>query len=230
MRNLPRCPVSVRHAEPTYLLSLDDEPYGPDKKLIEIIIAAASECVETDLSVVSSKMKGVKYPDIWPGEHYKILAALIKVIQPKVVVEIGTAEGLSALSILHYLPKDSILHTFDIIPYSLIANHVLSDIDFLDGRLVQHIADISTVDQFEYYYPILSSADLIFMDGPKDSLMEPATMKLFDQYSLPKEPIIVFDDIRLLNMLAVWRSIRKPKMDITSFGHWSGTGIVRWIK
>jgi len=39
---------------------------------------------------------------------------------------------------------------------------------------------------------------------------------------------VLFDDIRLWNMLDIWRSIDFPKLDLTSFGHWSGTGVVQW--
>jgi hypothetical protein len=43
----------------------------------------------------------------------------------------------------------------------------------------------------------------------------------------PSAPtILVLDDTRLLNMIDVWRLIRSPKLDLTSFGHWSGTGLV----
>lgn len=47
---------------------------------------------------------------------------------------------------------------------------------------------------------------------------------------LPGQPILVFDDIRAWNMLAIWREIRMPKLDLTSFGHWSGTGLVDWTE
>lgn len=36
----------------------------------------------------------------------------------------------------------------------------------------------------------------------------------------------MLDDIRFLNMWRLWRSIRSPKLDATSFGHWSGSGLV----
>jgi hypothetical protein len=39
-------------------------------------------------------------------------------------------------------------------------------------------------------------------------------------------PILVLDDIRLWTMLEIWRSVSWPKLDVTSFGHWSGTGMV----
>ena len=39
--------------------------------------------------------------------------------------------------------------------------------------------------------------------------------------------LILLDDIRLWKMLKIWREISMPKLDLTSFGHWSGTGIVQ---
>jgi hypothetical protein len=32
----------------------------------------------------------------------------------------------------------------------------------------------------------------------------------------------------LWNMLDIWYHLDKPKLDMTSFGHWSGTGLVQW--
>jgi len=29
-------------------------------------------------------------------------------------------------------------------------------------------------------------------------------------------------------MLKIWRDIQEPKMDMTSFGNWTGTGFVEW--
>ena len=45
---------------------------------------------------------------------------------------------------------------------------------------------------------------------------------------LKKECIVMFDDIRMWNMIKIWRDIKRSKMDLTSFGHWSGTGMVHW--
>ena len=44
--------------------------------------------------------------------------------------------------------------------------------------------------------------------------------------NLKKGCYIVLDDIRVWTMIKTWREITLPKLDITSFGHWSGTGIV----
>ncbi|MBM4318321.1 MAG: methyltransferase, partial [Deltaproteobacteria bacterium] len=53
-------------------------------------------------------------------------------------------------------------------------------------------------------------------------------LDLMFRTDLPQKPIVVFDDIRLMNMLRIWRNISLPKLDVTSFGHWSGTGLVDW--
>jgi hypothetical protein len=44
----------------------------------------------------------------------------------------------------------------------------------------------------------------------------------------PPHALVVFDDIRVMNMVATWRRIARPKLDLTSFGHWSGTGLIDW--
>jgi len=49
-----------------------------------------------------------------------------------------------------------------------------------------------------------------------------------DGFSFKTELWVIFDDIRDLNMLQFWRDIAPPKLDLSSFGHWTGTGLVRW--
>jgi hypothetical protein len=39
--------------------------------------------------------------------------------------------------------------------------------------------------------------------------------------------LLVLDDIRLLPMVTLWEDLRLRKLDLTSFGHWSGTGIAQ---
>src|ERR1019366_4398472 len=46
----------------------------------------------------------------------------------------------------------------------------------------------------------------------------------FEQIGLANGPIVMFVDIRLWGMLSFWQEIERPKLDLTSFGHWSGTG------
>ena len=79
---------------------------------------------------------------------------------------------------------------------------------------------------FKKHLSLLNHAELIFCDVPKDGVFE---QKFLTNMSLVRPTstcLLVLDDIRLLNMIDIWRAIRSPKLDLTSFGHWAGTGLV----
>ena len=182
-----------------------------------------------DLSDISNRLSHplVHYPNIWPGEHYKLLAAMVSVLAPRLVIEIGTAEGLSALTLKRYLKGDGKVVTFDLIPWREYPGSVLIPGDFDDGRLEQRVADLADPGAFQQHAELLAKADLLFVDAPKDGRFEPAFLKNLDGLAR-SAPLVVLDDIRVWNMLSTWRTITKPKIDLTSFGHWSGTGVVEW--
>jgi hypothetical protein len=165
---------------------------------------------------------------IWPGDNYRLLAAIMVVLQPKVVVEIGTWTGLSALSMKKYLPADGRIISFDIQPWKEVHETVLRDEDFSDNRLEQRLADLSDPASFEAHRAFLQTVDFFFIDGPKNGEMEYRLLDHLRTLKFARAPIIVFDDIHLPNMLKLWRELRVPKLDITTFGHWSGTGLVKW--
>jgi len=66
------------------------------------------------------------------------------------------------------------------------------------------------------------------VDGPKDGFFERQFLKHLSEIDTAAHKLLVFDDIRTWNMLAIWREISFPKLDLTSFGHWTGTGLVDW--
>jgi hypothetical protein len=69
---------------------------------------------------------------------------------------------------------------------------------------------------------------LIFIDAAKDGVQEQRFLDNFGTIAFAKAPLVILDDIRVWNMLAIWRRVSRPKLDLTSFGHWSGTGIIDW--
>ena len=222
-------PVQARHAEFSMIMSLDDEIGRPSPYLLEVALKASAEATNISLAEISARLSEAPlYTDVWPGEHYKLLAGLVKVLQPNLVVEIGTAAGLSALSLKKFLAPTAKVATFDIVPWQQFPGAVLQAGDFADGMLVQHVSDISDKNTCNQYAPLLSQAELIFMDAAKDGMMEQKILDNFKTISFVRPPLIVFDDIRVWNMLKIWRLITMPKIDLTSFGHWSGTGLVQW--
>ena len=120
------------------------------------------------------------------------------------------------------------LVTIDIKPWNQIANSALQQSDFEDGRLRQVIGDLSDAKFFSAFSDTMSQCDFLFVDGPKDLVFEPAFLRHLSTIKLPPNALVVFDDIRLWNMLKIWHDLQEPKLDLTSFGHFTGTGIVDW--
>jgi hypothetical protein len=98
--------------------------------------------------------------------------------------------------------------------------------DFDDGLVTQILEDLSEQRSFEKHRGTLNSADLIFLDGPKDGVFEYTLSRLLTTLKPKPNKYLILDDIRFLNMSRLWKSIASPKIDLTSFGHWSGTGLV----
>lgn len=224
-------PFSARHIEPTWVSSIDDELTKPSERLIELSLKAIEAANKVDLKSVSDRIRGgaIRYPDIWPGEHYKLLAGLVRTLKPKTIIEIGTSTGLSALSMRAVADSETQICTFDLIRWDSFADTSLEEEDF-SPKFVQYLDDLSTFPGFIKHKSLLEKADLIFVDAAKDGQTEPNIIQNFLTIRFSSNPIVVFDDIKLTNMLAVWRRMPKPKLDLTSFGHWSGTGIVDWTE
>ncbi|MEX2608283.1 MAG: methyltransferase [Kiritimatiellia bacterium] len=222
-------PFTARHYKRTFVASPDDEASRPSRSLIEVTLESVRRTLDVDISDICDRMPPVEWsPNLWPGEHYQLLAGLVACLQPKTVIEIGTETGLSALCLRKYLPAEGRVVTFDLIPWEKINGTCLASDDFEDGRLTQELADLGDPAVFKKYTSLLSEADFIFADGPKDGRFEPAFAAHLDTITFKKAPYVLFDDIRDRNMLRFWRELEKPKLDISSFGHWTGTGLVQW--
>ena len=228
-KRLMPSPVNARHAEYSMLYSADDDKSVTTDRLIEVTLESVKATQKISLSEIVTRAKSEKYIETWPGEHYKFLAGVVQYMQPKLVIEIGTAKGVSALSMKKYLPAESSIVTFDIFSWkNYPGGNYLKEEDFADGRLTQYTDDLSTKEGFELHKDLLKKAQLIFVDAAKDGSQEQRFIDNFKSIKFENPPIIIFDDIRLWNMLKIWRELSLPKLDITSFGHWSGTGIVDW--
>ena len=222
----PKAPA--RQAERSMIFSADDEA-RPSDRLLDVALAAAAAAREIPLTDLGARLDSEpRWPEVWPGEHYRLLAGLVQVMKPKVALEIGTATGMSALALAAAMEGDGRVATFDIVPWRDYPGTVLREDDFTDGRLVQHVDDISRPEGLARHRELVQKAELIFIDAAKDGEQEQRFIDAFDSLAFERPPIVVFDDIRQWKMLGIWRRVRRPKLDLTSFGHWSGTGLVDW--
>ncbi len=215
-------PLTAGHVESSLIAPVSG---APTERLFEVATSAIVAARSADLGWLSDRSSD-RFPDIWPGEHYKLLTGLVSVLRPKTVIEIGTATGTSALAMKSALPDDGRLITFDLFPWRAHPGTVLLDDDFADGRLEQRFDDLSTPAGWRANAELLQRAELIFVDAKHDGYQERAFLRGFEEVGLRNAPIVVFDDIRVWKMLAFWQELDRPKLDVTSFGHWSGTGLV----
>jgi predicted O-methyltransferase YrrM len=216
-------PVSARHVEWSAIASTDDEPAQPTDQLLGLALAAAERARHLRLDEIGqrcgTRLEG-SWVNHWPGEHYRLLASLVEVAGVRRAVEVGTYTGMGALALAG---PGVVVQTYDLVPWDQVPNTLLRREDFY-GRISQRIGDLAGANYFDSQLDDLRAADLILVDGPKDGVFEPAFLARLLPV-LRAGQVLVLDDIRKLQMLQTWRDLPLPKLDVTSLGHWSGTGL-----
>lgn len=231
IRRFMPMPFQARHQEYTVLSSLDDDISHPSDYLIDLSIQAIQEASKIRLDNIVQRFTIFPIhpnPNEWPGDHYRLLAAFVKILKPKVIIEIGTHQGVGTLSLKHFLPQNGELVTFDVIPWDAFEHTLFTKDDFKESHLIQYTDDLSDPENYKKHKTLLERAELIVVDARKDGKMEKIFIDNFNSTSFLHTPVILFDDIKHWQMLKIWRDINHPKIDLTSFGHFTGTGAVEW--
>lgn len=197
-------------------------------KIIKYINAANNVDLEFDTSIEPDKSRQYEFEytnmNIFPGEHYRMLVGIINTENFKNFIEIGTGSGIASKAILNKTNAD--INTFDIIPWREDDSH-LTKVEFSNKRLTQIIEDLSNPDSFKKYLELISNSDLILLDADKSGIFEDSLLTKISTISFEtKYRLLFIDDIRYFSMYRIWKKIHNPKIDLTSFGHWSGSGLV----
>jgi len=220
--------MQIRHSEPSTICSVDDD-VQPNQFLFDLALKAIQTAGFETISLSSNSLKihDSQWINIFPGEHYRILRAFSKILDASCIIEIGTFTGAGSVAFLQG-NDHGVTHTFDIFPWHENTSHITKE-NLDSGRIVYHVADLTTPTLFSQYRDLLNQADIIFSDGPKDGIFENKFLALSTQLDPKPNKLLILDDTKVLrnaNMIETWRRIQSPKLDITSFGHWSGTGII----
>jgi len=141
-------------------------------------------------------------------EHYRLLAHITTLFSNCIFFDVGTNACRSAIS-LSYNTSNKI-KSYDVVQI-LEKNPQISNVEFLLGDAVNDSDFLNS--------------SLIFLDVNHDGTYENYFYKkLID---INWKGILMLDDIHLNEpMREFWNSIEKEKHDLTSIGHWSGTGLV----
>jgi len=157
-----------------------------------------------------------------PGQqHYRFLHHLVKTLQPKSVVDIGTHQGASAIALASGAQTTTV-HTFDIHNKRL---------DWgareCENRIVFHQDDLFDPQRFEANRALLLASPLIFLDvDPHNGVMEIAFYRMLRDAGY--RGLLVCDDVWMFKGMRdhFWSQVELPKVDCTHVGHFSGTGII----
>ncbi len=151
--------------------------------------------------------------------YYQWLPKLIDEIKPLQVVELGGAMGVSALMMLHTLPKESKLYSITLeehgLEFSFIADKYENFVPVIGNDLDMSVwpKDLD-----------LSKTDLFFFDSLHTTEQLTKELALYSPF-FKKGSILLFDDIRMPELWPVWEKLPYDKLEITNPCHFSGMGI-----
>jgi hypothetical protein len=149
-------------------------------------------------------------------EHYPMLSHLSwQLERGETVVDVGTFLGFSALALSHNQTAHVI--TYDLESKIPRTSEQLTPLHrhTIDFRIGDVLADL----------PSLLHAPFMFLDTNHDGTFEKQFVQELQR--LDYKGIVLCDDIALNDqMKEFWDGITLPKLDLTSVGHWSGTGAI----
>ena len=167
------------------------------------------DVLNTNILINYPELSGNEYFHLTSGkEHYRLLIEISHHFNEEILFDIGTNRCMSAVALS--VNKSNKIKSYDIIQI-LPENPKIDNVNFILGD--------STKDTD------LQKSRFIFLDVDHDGIYENI---LYDYLvSINWKGILVLDDIGLNDpMKGFWNRITQRKADLTSIGHWSGTGMV----
>jgi len=149
--------------------------------------------------------------DVAGREHYKFLAYFSTLFNNSTLLDIGTNRGCSSLAMAYNTTNT--IHSFDL--------YELKELHSQPNNIIYYIDNILK----DAYTELILSSPFILLDTFHDGSFE----REFHNYlkEIGYKGYLMLDDIKLNDeMKKYWDWIDEEKYDISSIGHWSGTGLV----
>lgn len=179
-----------------------------------------------DVELLKPYLKNVaqgSYNDVMDTKnslYYQWLACLIKVLEPKQVVELGGAMGTSALCMLSQLANNSKLYSITLAEHGLEFSYIKEHYP----QLTKIIGDDSDMGVWPKDLD-WSKTDLLFIDAEHT---EEAVRREMKEY-LPligEGKVVIMDDIKMDGLFEAWVDIKTEKLDLSVLHH-SGFGMFK---
>lgn len=153
------------------------------------------------------------------NRYYQWSPALMKVLKPKQVIELGGAMGVWDLMVLNGQYQDFELYSITLAEHGLEFAYV--------------------VDKYKNFHPIvgddldlnnwpkdldLAKTDLWFIDSEHTAKQLQAELDLYTPF-FKKGAVLLFDDIRHPELWPIWNKLPYDKYECTNPCHYSGFGL-----
>jgi hypothetical protein len=151
-----------------------------------------------------------------PREHHRWLAAYVRTLRPKHILELGRRSGNSTFALAYYLDSRSVLDSYDIVDCGNVVDRSNVNILVYDG-------DVTALDYSTY--------DFVFVDINTDGELEDQVLRSMQRDGY--RGLSLWDDIHASHYpgLRRWWQELPPeilRLDITATNHASGTGLI-WL-
>ena len=207
-----------RHSEITIIGSLLKNNTKINYNFYIICLKAIKIALQTKIRNCPNK-NFYQISNQYPGSPYRLLNAFTKILKPKITIEIGTFLMIGTNALLN--SNKGKVYTFDSLDSFRHKN-----IFYKSKNLNIIKIDLIKNNNFERFANIFEKANLIYLDGPKNIDFEKKILTHISFLRPKKNKYLIIDDIHTLELINIYNSIHSPKIDLTSFGNWSGTGIV----
>ena len=152
--------------------------------------------------------------------YYLYLNALVRILRPRKVLELGTDIGRSAAFMMMSLPQQSRLITVEI------GTQPRTDLEPFEGDPRLSIVQGNDLDLKIYGGLALEGIDLLYLDSDHTFEQISREWALYRPY-LSDGACVAMDDIHLNpGMEQFWESLHCPKIDAPRDLHFSGWGLV----
>ena len=143
-------------------------------------------------------------------QEYHLYSYLSTFFDNTTILDIGTFNGRSAIALSHNSTNKVI--SYDIVDMIKNPEHIIYTKPNIEFRIKNVLDDLNE--------ELISQVHLITLDIDHFEVAESEIIRRLEE--LQFSGILLLDDIHH----RLWNQISHPKIDITPYGHWSGTGIV----